>query len=151
MRRFLCSRQNSEADPGACPPVEEAAVRDQSRAPTIAEPVCQPRAHRRTRASACAAGMRLACRFVIRQARRPPAAQPRRPRSPATRRGEATFSCPTRAVARAPLPFLRETSFANVQGIASMPLTRLERRLGELPFGVLERIRKALAFATGMA
>jgi mRNA interferase MazF len=55
-----------------------------------------------------------------------------------------------------PLPFLRETSFANVQGIASLPgtrlpVTRLERRLGELPSDVLERIRKSLAFATGLA
>jgi mRNA interferase MazF len=54
-------------------------------------------------------------------------------------------------VALPPLPFLRETSFANVQGIASLPVTRLEQRLGELPSGVLERVRKALAFATGLA
>ena len=49
------------------------------------------------------------------------------------------------------LRFLREVSFANVQGIASLPVTRLERRLGELPPEVLDRIREALAFATGMA
>ena len=49
------------------------------------------------------------------------------------------------------LRFLREVSFANVQGIASLPATRLERRLGELPPDVLARIREALAFASGMA
>src|SRR6266576_4960247 len=48
------------------------------------------------------------------------------------------------------LRFLREASFANVQGIASLPLTRLERRLGELPNDVLDRIRQALAFAIGI-
>lgn len=36
------------------------------------------------------------------------------------------------------LGFLREVSFANVQGIASLPPTRLERRLGELPPDVLD-------------
>jgi len=49
------------------------------------------------------------------------------------------------------LRFLREVSFANVQGIASLPVTRLERRLGDVPPDVLDRIRQALAFATGMA
>ncbi len=47
--------------------------------------------------------------------------------------------------------FLREESVANVQGIASLPLVRLERKLGELPADVLDRIRQALAFATGIA
>ena len=49
------------------------------------------------------------------------------------------------------LRFLREVSFANVQGIASLPVRRLERRLGVVPADVLDRIRQALAFATGMA
>ena len=49
------------------------------------------------------------------------------------------------------LRFLREVSFANVQGIASLPVTRLERRLGDVPPDVIDRIRQALAFATGMA
>jgi mRNA interferase MazF len=48
------------------------------------------------------------------------------------------------------LGFLRDASFANVQGIASLSATRLERRLGELPPDVLDQIRQALAFATGM-
>ena len=49
------------------------------------------------------------------------------------------------------LSFLREISVANVQGIASLTINRLERRLGEVPPDVLRRIREALAFATGMA
>lgn len=47
------------------------------------------------------------------------------------------------------LPFLREESVANVQGVASLVVTRLERRLGEVPLEVLDQIRQALAFATG--
>ena len=49
------------------------------------------------------------------------------------------------------LTFLRELSVANVQGIASLPVTRLERKLGEVPPDVLAQIRKALAFATEIA
>lgn len=49
------------------------------------------------------------------------------------------------------LPFLREISVANVQGIASLTVNRLERRIGEVPADVLRRIHDALAFATGMA
>ena len=48
------------------------------------------------------------------------------------------------------LTFLRETSVANVQGVASLAVTRLERKLGEVPSDVLRQIREALAFATGM-
>jgi mRNA interferase MazF len=53
-----------------------------------------------------------------------------------------------------PLPqlhFPRETSVANMQGIASLPLTRLERRIGELPVDVLLEIRKAVSFALDLA
>ena len=49
------------------------------------------------------------------------------------------------------LHFLPEASVANVQGIASLPLARLERKLGELPGDVFDRIRQALAFAVDMA
>ena len=45
------------------------------------------------------------------------------------------------------LPFLRLEGVANVQGIASMPVKRLERRLGMLPKEVMDRIKKALRFA----
>lgn len=49
------------------------------------------------------------------------------------------------------LPFLREVSVANVQGIASLTLNRLERRLGEVPPEVLHRVHEALLFAIGKA
>jgi mRNA interferase MazF len=45
------------------------------------------------------------------------------------------------------LPFLRLESVANVQGIGSLPLKRLERRLGVLPKDVFERIKASLRFA----
>jgi mRNA interferase MazF len=45
------------------------------------------------------------------------------------------------------LPFLHEASVANVQGVASLAVTRPERKLGELPADVLDKIRQALAFA----
>jgi len=51
----------------------------------------------------------------------------------------------------AKLHFLRETSVANVQGVASIAVTRLERKLGELPVDVLDKIRQALAFALDVA
>ena len=54
-------------------------------------------------------------------------------------------------VALPKLTFLRELSVANVQGIASLPVTRLERKLGVVPPEVLAQIRIALAFATEMA
>ncbi len=45
------------------------------------------------------------------------------------------------------LPFLRLEGVANVQGIGSLAVKRLERRLGILPAEVMERIKKALRFA----
>lgn len=48
------------------------------------------------------------------------------------------------------LPFLRELSVANVQGIASLTKNRLERKLGDVPPESLRRIREAVAFAVGM-
>ncbi|HEX5720158.1 MAG TPA: type II toxin-antitoxin system PemK/MazF family toxin [Thermoanaerobaculia bacterium] len=45
------------------------------------------------------------------------------------------------------LSFLREDSFANVQGISSLPLARLERRLGRLPDSALKEVRAAISFA----
>jgi mRNA interferase MazF len=45
------------------------------------------------------------------------------------------------------LSFLREESIANVQGIASLPFTRLERKLGQVPGDVLEKVKQALAYA----
>jgi mRNA interferase MazF len=45
------------------------------------------------------------------------------------------------------LPFLKEQSVANVQGIASLPPVRFERKLGSLPPEVLSKVRQAVAFA----
>ncbi len=45
------------------------------------------------------------------------------------------------------LPFLRLEGVANVQGLGSLALKRLERRLGVLPKDVMERIKAALRFA----
>ena len=45
------------------------------------------------------------------------------------------------------LPFLRLEGVANVQGIASLPAKRLDRRLGVLPMEVMQRIKRALRFA----
>ena len=50
-------------------------------------------------------------------------------------------------VALPSLPFLDRASVANVQGLGSIPVVRLERRLGALPDAVLSEIRRALAFA----
>ncbi|HEY6126840.1 MAG TPA: type II toxin-antitoxin system PemK/MazF family toxin [Candidatus Acidoferrum sp.] len=44
------------------------------------------------------------------------------------------------------LPSLRELSVANVQGIGSLAITRLERKLGDVPAEVLQRIRNAIQF-----
>ena len=49
-----------------------------------------------------------------------------------------------------PLPklsFLDRDSVANVQGLASIPTVRLERKLGRLPEKVMAELRSALLFA----
>ena len=45
------------------------------------------------------------------------------------------------------LSFLHAASVANVQGIASIPTMRLERKLGVLPNRILDEIRRAILFA----
>lgn len=45
------------------------------------------------------------------------------------------------------LPFLRLEGVANVQGLGSLAVRRLERKLGVLPAEVMDRIKKALRFA----
>jgi mRNA interferase MazF len=45
------------------------------------------------------------------------------------------------------LPFLHADGVANVQGLGSLPVKRLERRLGILPKEVMDQIKKALRFA----
>lgn len=49
------------------------------------------------------------------------------------------------------LPFLDQISFANVQGLASIPTIRLERKLGRLPPPVLAELRAALLFALDLS
>jgi mRNA interferase MazF len=44
-------------------------------------------------------------------------------------------------------PFLDRDSVANVQGLASLPTVRLQRRLGRLPRDVMTELKRALAFA----
>ena len=50
-------------------------------------------------------------------------------------------------VAMPRLPFLRLEGVANVQGLGSLPMKRLERKLGALPGEMMERIKAALRFA----
>ena len=45
------------------------------------------------------------------------------------------------------LPFLDRESVANVQGLGSLPIVRLERRIGRLSVGIMEQLKDALAFA----
>ena len=45
------------------------------------------------------------------------------------------------------LGFLNAVSWANVQGIASIPQVRLERKLGVLPEATTREVRRALSFA----
>jgi mRNA interferase MazF len=45
------------------------------------------------------------------------------------------------------LPFLNRESVANVQGLASLPTVRLERKIGRLSSEIVDRIKDALAFA----
>jgi mRNA interferase MazF len=43
--------------------------------------------------------------------------------------------------------FLREASVANVQGIGSIPTSRLQRKLGLVPAETLDKIKEAIRFA----
>jgi mRNA interferase MazF len=45
------------------------------------------------------------------------------------------------------LKFLNRDSFVNVQGLGSIPLVRLERKLGQLPDEAMQEIRKTILFA----
>lgn len=45
------------------------------------------------------------------------------------------------------LPFLDRESFANVQGLGSIPIVRLERQLGRMPEQTMAEIRRAIAYA----
>src|SRR5450755_51462 len=50
-------------------------------------------------------------------------------------------------VALARLSFLDRISFANVQGLGSIPMVRLGRRLGAVPPALMTKIKEALVFA----
>ena len=50
-------------------------------------------------------------------------------------------------VAMGKLRFLDQSCVANVQGLGSLPVARLERRLGTLPSELMETIRVALRYA----
>lgn len=45
------------------------------------------------------------------------------------------------------LNFLKQESFANVQGMGSIPRIRLERKLGELSDKTMNQVRQAILFA----
>ena len=45
------------------------------------------------------------------------------------------------------LKFLNRDSFANVQGLGSIPRARLERKLGQLPDKTMHRIKQTISFA----
>jgi mRNA interferase MazF len=53
-------------------------------------------------------------------------------------------------VALGRLPCLHESSYANTQGLGSLPTVRLERRIGILPAGTLVKIQDALRFTLGL-
>src|SRR5687768_15545311 len=61
------------------------------------------------------------------------------------------FTRATRAssyeIAVGKLPFLRDESFLNVQGIGSLPVARLERQLGQLPPVMINQVKCALRYA----
>jgi len=54
-------------------------------------------------------------------------------------------------VALPKLPFLDRESVANVQGLASIPIVRLERKLGRLPATVMTDVKGALVYALDLA
>ncbi|SRR5579885_1734007 len=63
-----------------------------------------------------------------------------------------TQSRPSSYEVRIPrLPFLGRESFANVQGLGSIPIARLERQLGRIPEQTMAKIRGALAYALDLA
>lgn len=49
------------------------------------------------------------------------------------------------------LPFLDKNSVVNVQGLASLPIVRLERKIGVIPDAVMQDIKKALFYALDLA
>ena len=54
---------------------------------------------------------------------------------------------PRALVIYVPLTTQNRDSFANVQGLGSIPRVRLERKLGQLPNEIMQRIKQAILFA----
>ena len=50
-------------------------------------------------------------------------------------------------VALSKIRFLKQRSFANTQGIGSIPIARLERKIGDLPEDTVDEIYDAIFFA----
>jgi mRNA interferase MazF len=49
------------------------------------------------------------------------------------------------------LSFLDKKSVANVQGIGSIPMSRLERKIGQVPKDVMVKVKKAISFGLDLA
>lgn len=49
------------------------------------------------------------------------------------------------------LRFLEQISTANVQGIGSIPIVRLERKLGTLPNKIMAQIKQAIVYALDLS
>ena len=49
------------------------------------------------------------------------------------------------------LSFLDKKSVANVQGIGSIPMVRLERKIGQIPPNVMVEVKKAISFALDLS
>ena len=49
------------------------------------------------------------------------------------------------------LSFLDKKSVANVQGIGSIPMVRLERKIGQIPQNVMVEVKKAISFALDLS
>ena len=45
------------------------------------------------------------------------------------------------------LHFLDKKTVANIQGMGSIPIVRLERRIGDLPDSIMKDIKKAILYA----
>ena len=49
------------------------------------------------------------------------------------------------------LSFLDKKSVANIQGIGSIPMVRLERKIGQIPKNVMVEVKKAMSFALDLS
>ena len=49
------------------------------------------------------------------------------------------------------LHFLNKKTYANVQGLGSLPNVRLERKIGELPVSVMQKVKRAIIFVLDLS